>query len=57
MKDIIILEQCKVCNNHLILRESGCIKYNKYETYIVKYCSNGCIPLVEIIETRSNVRI
>lgn len=54
MKDIIILEQCKVCHNNLILRESACIKDNKLKTYVVKYCRDGCIPLDEIIEVKSD---
>jgi len=52
MKDIIILEKCKVCNNHLILRES--IQHDNYKPYIVKYCSNNCIPIEEIIEIKEN---
>ena len=55
MKDIIILEQCKICGNHLILRESGCYKDDKYKTYVVKYCRDGCIPVEEIIETKERV--
>lgn len=52
MQDIIILEQCKVCNRHLILRES--IQHENYKSYIVKYCSNGCIPVEEIFEIKEN---
>lgn len=48
MKDIIILEQCKMCNRNLILRES--IQHENYKPYIVKYCGNGCIPVEEIVE-------
>lgn len=52
MKDIIILEQCKICNNHLILRESGCYKGGEFKTYLLKYCSNSCIPFEEIVEIK-----